>query len=85
MEKISDLLPDTDSTGTRNKTKQPNVDDKWAQSPEDVNGSFQEGDFGKGCFNSERGPSDDTHDVRSFSADPDANELSCLDDAGELS
>ena len=43
MEKISDLLPDSDSVESRNEsgttnTKHPNVDDEWAQSPEDVNG-----------------------------------------------
>ena len=32
----------------------------------------------------ERGPSDDTHDGRSFSEDSDADEPSCFDDAGKF-
>ena len=67
------------------KTGEPNVDDKWARSPEGVNGSFQKGDFGEGCFDSGRNHSDKLHEDGSFSTNPDDKRPSVMDNTGEFS
>ena len=90
MDRINDLLPEADSIGTGNesdkmKTGEPNVDDKWARIPEDVNGSFQEGDFGEGCFDSGGNHSDEIHKDRSFSADHNNEGPSGTHDTAEFS
>ena len=67
MEKINDLLPESEGadssigSGT-NEDNSPNATDEWSLNPEDVNGSFEEEDYGEGYLNSKPDRSDDTQD-----------------------
>ena len=57
MEKVNNLPPKAEADGSGYESNkmdawEPNANKEWARSPEDVNGSFQEGDFGTECLDS---------------------------------